>query len=344
MKKEFEYANVIGRYQPVHYAHSELFKLAFSVAEKVNIIIGSDRKAPDPHDPFSSDERRELIDGMLDAEERKRVAFLPIMDYLYNEDDWLVATQQKIADMTEDSKSIALVGHKSDVTSYYLDSFPAWKFIDYKPSHNIHATEIRGHFFRYDNAYKETLHKNTIAWMESFKKTQKFITLKDSFDDLAEYHEKWRGSPFIPIFNTVDTVVKKSGHILLVRRRGRYGRGLFALPGGFVNPNETLLQSAIRELKEETAIAMPKEQLYAAVKGSRPFDHPRRSLRGRTITQAFKLDLGVGSLPKVKGEDDADKAFWMPTNEVYAHPEWFFEDHWHIIWNLVHQGDNKNNL
>jgi bifunctional NMN adenylyltransferase/nudix hydrolase len=264
------------------------------------------------------------------------------MDYLYNEDDWLVETQQKVAEATEDSDRICLVGHKSDLTSYYLDSFPAWKFVDYKPEHPIHATDIRQLYFTYDAKYQGSLHKSTVAWLERFKKTEKFAWLKDNFDDLRDYHEMWRGAPFIPTFNTVDSVVIKSGHVLVVRRRGRYGKGLVALPGGFLNPNETFVESAIRELKEETSIALPKEQLFGAIKFTRPFDHPRRSLRGRTVTQAFKLHLGSGPLPKVKGDDDADKAWWMPLSEVYAHPEMFFEDHWHIIFNMMHQNDKSD--
>jgi bifunctional NMN adenylyltransferase/nudix hydrolase len=335
--KQFQFANVIGRWEPVHNAHIEIMKTALTVAEKVNVIIGSDRKAPDPHDPFSSEERMELIDGVLEPEERRRVSYIPIMDYLYNENDWLIETQNKIAEITEDSTSIALVGHKSDLTSYYLDSFPSWSFIDYKPMHPIHATKIRELYFSHDAKYKERLHKNTVAWMEDFKKSPKFMNIKESFDDLNEYWEKWRGAPFVPTFNTIDSVVVKSGHVLVVVRGGRYGKGLLALPGGFLDPNETRVQGAIRELKEETSIALSKQELFSSITARRGFDHPRRSLRGRTITEAFKINLGAGPLPKVKGGDDASGARWLPMNVVYAHPEWFFEDHWHIIYNMNHQ-------
>jgi bifunctional NMN adenylyltransferase/nudix hydrolase len=61
------------------------------------------------------------------------------------------------------------------------------------------------------------------------------------------------------------------------------------------------------------------------------FDYPKRSLRGRVITHAYLIDLGNGSLPQVKGSDDAEKAIWMPLNEFYSREEEFFEDHFHII-------------
>ena len=114
------------------------------------------------------------------------------------------------------------------------------------------------------------------------------------------------------------------------------GKGLWALPGGFLNQEETMLDGAIRELKEETKIKVPVPVLKGSIKGSKTFDAPNRSSRGRTITQAFFIDLGVGELPKVKGSDDAEKAFWVPFNQVKQ--EKMFEDHFHIIDNFINIG------
>jgi bifunctional NMN adenylyltransferase/nudix hydrolase len=93
-----------------------------------------------------------------------------------------------------------------------------------------------------------------------------------------------------------------------------------------------MLDGAIRELKEETKIKVPVPVLKGSIKESKTFDAPNRSTRGRTITQAFYIDLGFDEkLPKVKGSDDAEKAFWVPLNEVVAQRDKFFEDHFHII-------------
>lgn len=336
MKKEFEYSIVIGRFQPFHRAHFEIMKMALALGEKVIVIIGSHNRAPDPRNPFSSEERKEIILSAMDPEDKSRVEFLPISDYDYNENAWFAEAQHKVSVLTEDSESICLVGHKSDLTSYYLDSFPSWKFIDYAPQHPIHATKIRELYFTHDKAYTEYLHKNVVAWLEDFKKTPKFSFLKDYFDEARNYQELFRGNPFgAPIHNTVDSVVLKSAHVLVVRRKGRLGKGLIALPGGFVNANETLRDSAMRELKEETGIKVEKKELYSAIKNCETFDAPGRSLRGRTITHAFCLNLGSGVLPKVKGSDDAEKAWWMPLNEFYMRQNEFFEDHWHIVYYFV---------
>jgi bifunctional NMN adenylyltransferase/nudix hydrolase len=127
-------------------------------------------------------------------------------------------------------------------------------------------------------------------------------------------------------------VLVKSGHVLLVRRKVNPGKGQLALPGGFLNPGETLEQSAIRELREETSIKTPTGELKKYLSESRTFDYPERSMRGRTITHAFHIKMPTGGdLPSVSGADDADKAFWMPLGDLHLHEGNFFEDHLHII-------------
>jgi bifunctional NMN adenylyltransferase/nudix hydrolase len=74
---------------------------------------------------------------------------------------------------------------------------------------------------------------------------------------IEKYKESWKAAPFPPTFVTVDAVVVQSGHVLLVKRKAMPGAGLWALPGGFLNQEETLLDGAIRELKEETKIKVP---------------------------------------------------------------------------------------
>lgn len=104
---------------------------------------------------------------------------------------------------------------------------------------------------------------------------------------------------------TVDTIIlcKKPLGVLLVRRGGHPFLGDFALPGGFVNPDETCEEAAARELMEETGIkGMPLKQLVTV-------STPDRDPRTRIITVAYTALLD--NRPLAKGGDDASDARWF---------------------------------
>ncbi|WP_243383946.1 NUDIX domain-containing protein [Geothrix alkalitolerans] len=134
---------------------------------------------------------------------------------------------------------------------------------------------------------------------------------------------------------TADALVLKSGHVLLVERKRNPGQGLWALPGGFVETDEPILQAALRELGEETALEVSREELLASLAEREVFDHPDRSQRGRIITHLACFRLKPGPLPVVHPHDDAAKAFWLPLSEVHAQGARFFDDHQDIIIHLT---------
>lgn len=332
MKRNFEFSIFIGRFQPFHMAHYKLVKEALDQADTAIVVIGSHKKAPSPRHPWSAEEREAMMRVALTPEENERVKVVYVRDYLYKNHLWLADVSCKVNEIVGDSESVVLVGHEHDYSSDYLRAFPQW---DKKLFPNIdelpHATAIRYLYFTHDASYKKYVPPQTAEFLETFKQSPKFKGLKSYFDAVRLSKEQWKGAPYAPVFHTVDSVVIKSGHVLCVRRGKAYGGGQIALPGGFLEQNEFIRTGALRELKEETAISLEKSVLDAAIKDEHVFDHPDRSERGRTITSAFFLDLGMGPLPKVKGSDDADKAWWMPLGEFYSREEEFFEDHYHII-------------
>lgn len=330
--KEFEYSIFIGRFQPFHKAHYELIKEALNKAETAIVVIGSYKKAPSPRHPWSCEEREAMMRAALTPEENERVKAVFVRDYPYKNHLWLADVSRQVGEIVGDSDSIVLIGHEHDHTSDYLRAFPQWQkhlLPDIKAM--PHATVIRYLYFTHDAGYKASLHPNTVEYLESFKKTEKFKRLKAYFDSVRDGKDAWAGSPFPVIFHTVDCVVIKSGHVLCVRRGKAYGGGQLALPGGFLEQYETTRAGAIRELKEETSIAINKIELDKHIKSDHLFDAPERSERGRTLTTAYLIDLGMGDLPKVKGGDDAKAALWIPLDELVLKEEEFFEDHYSII-------------
>jgi len=334
--KLFEYCVCIGSFQPFHHAHHELIREAFSYAETVLVVIGGAESAPNLLNPFSATQREEMIMSALSDDEKLHVKFLHVRNYYYNNNRWLTKVQQLVYNATNginDSK-ICNIGEYS--------RFPQWKLfkmrnLDRMPQANVICALICGFYFTHDNAYKSYVSSGVVDYLESFKLTQSFKNLKEEYDYVRKYQASWNGAPFPPTFVTVNCVVIKSGHVLAVRRKVSPGRHLIALPGGFLNHSETILDGALRELKEETGIKLPKEELGKAITEAKVFDYPERSIQERTITHAFLIDLGDGHLPLVKGSDDADKAWWMSFRDFNTRENEFFEDHFYITSHFINK-------
>ena len=336
----------IGRFQPFHNGHKAVIDAALKQAKEVIVVVGSSFAARNIRNPFTFEERKAMIEAAFPDEAPKlgkegRVKVVPVSDYPYDDNKWVNAIQTIVDNtVSEDAKDIGLIGHSKDSTSYYLKIFPRWKnHVEVPNVRDINATDIRNVFLQgFTVSYEANLLPQVVNNMiTDFRYTAPFTVLREEYHMVKKYKEAWKAAPFPPTFMTVDAVVVQSGHILLVKRGDMPGKGLWALPGGFLNQEETMLDGAIRELKEETKIKVPVPVLKGSIKASKTFDAPNRSVRGRTITQAFYIDLGMADeLPKVKGSDDAEKAFWVPFNQVKQ--EKMFEDHFHIIDNFLNIG------
>lgn len=337
----------IGRFQPFHNGHKAVIDAALKQAKEVIVVVGSSFAARNTRNPFTFEERKAMIDSVYKDEcnyagaqgfiKTPRVKVVPVSDYPYDDNKWVAAIQNVVngaISWSADPIKIGLIGHEKDGTSYYLKIFPTWGNVSVPNAGGINATDIRKVFFEMPNTpfMPNTLPSGVGPTLGNILASNSFATLRAEYNMIKKYKEAWKAAPFPPTFMTVDAVVIQSGHVLLIKRGDMPGKGLWALPGGFLNQDETMLNGAIRELKEETKIKVPVPVLKGSVKESKTFDAPNRSARGRTITQAFYIDLGFdNTLPKVKGSDDAEKAFWVPLNEVVKQQNMFFEDHFHLI-------------
>ena len=345
---KYDYGVFIGRFQPLHIGHEYVIREALKSTRKLIVLIGSANIARDMRNPFTYDERVEMIRTAFRFEIANGDLLLhPVNDHLYSDAAWCAEIQRTVneivlADMNEgvglhgvkDAK-IALTGYGKDASSYYLKLFPEWASIQIESQHGtFSSTDIRKNVFqRIPDIPAQILSEGVAEWLDAFKMTEAFKDLLGEAEYLDAYPDEWGTGPFV----TADAVVIQSGHILLVERGQLPGKGLLALPGGFVDPDERIRDGAVRELKEETAIADPKGELPPAMLASfiddtktRIFDAPYRSLRGRIITHAYLFRLPERrQLFTVKGSDDAATAQWYRIGDL--EPDQFFEDHWSII-------------
>ena len=96
--------------------------------------------------------------------------------------------------------------------------------------------------------------------------------------------------------------------LLLIQRKNEPCKGKWAFPGGFMNIDETTIDAARRELKEETGL-MVGELIRVGV-----FDAVHRDPRERIITVAYYTILDKPA--EVSGLDDAAQAKWFSLTEL----------------------------
>lgn len=347
---QYDYLVFIGRFEPFHIGHQEVVARALELAERVIILVGSSNQPRTIKNPWTFLDRKHMIESVFPVEtdfdvvrygRRERISILPLRDFKSDNNVWAANVQRIVADCVQSTfgwsdmpRKGGIIGHEKDESSFYLKLFPQWPIVDHNMNEVVHATDIRKLYFESNIKYLASVVSEPVyQFLEQFKKRNEYQILLEEWEFIKKYKKAWEAAPYAPTFLTCDAVVVQSGFILLIERKAAPGKGLWALPGGFVNQNETIRDAVIRELKEETKIKVPSKVLIGCIEKDQVFDAPDRSLRGRTVTQAFYIKLPAGDLPVVKGSDDAKQARWVPLSEVKE--EEMFEDHMSIIQHFV---------
>jgi len=97
--------------------------------------------------------------------------------------------------------------------------------------------------------------------------------------------------------------------LLLIKRKNDPFKGMWALPGGFVEDDEELEAAAIRELEEETRLKL------SAMKQLHTFGKVGRDPRGRTVSATYYAFVNAAD-HKVEGNDDAAEAKWVNVKDI----------------------------
>jgi len=122
---------------------------------------------------------------------------------------------------------------------------------------------------------------------------------------LESYNKDKYEKPSVTVDIIIFTNNASENQVLLIKRKKHPFKDNWAIPGGFVNIDESLEDAAKRELKEETNVdADIIEQLYT-------FGKVDRDPRMRVISVAYAALIDKDKLGNVQAGDDASEAIWF---------------------------------
>lgn len=303
----------IGRYQPAHAGHIHLIKIAASQVERLLVLIGSANACRSIKNPWTYAERVHMLTLKLRTAGVTNVTFAPLNDHPYADSQWISDVRSTVAHYR--FVDPVLFGHMKDGNDY-LEWFPDWKFRNVESTFKINATMVREEMFKTNSQEMPATVRDDYAYYRA----EKIRFEKYPFPETLN-------------FNCADAVVICLGHVLLIQRARAPGRGAWALPGGFKNRDETFIETAYRELKEETNLRVPEKILKKSMVRTQLFDSPTRSYGIPRNTLAVLIEIqpdADGSLPRANGADDAADVRWVPIDEALTSYV-LYDDHAAIV-------------
>lgn len=307
-------------------------RAALALAPRLALCVRRATSAPSPAFPFGVEARCRWLLDALDAAEAARLDLLPLREH-FDAARELRALQRMLP---ADAAGV----HWLRATPAGLDApqLPSgWTWSASASDPDATASEALAALYAADDPqaelarWQDRLGPAAAPALAGWIAGPDFERIRGDWRQIAHELRVWSVVPYPVVKVTVDAVVRAAGHVLLVRRGRPPGLGLWALPGGFLEPDEPVLDAALRELHEETGLPVALPQLRAAVRGQRAYTHPRRSQRGRIITFTVFVDLDAATPPPVQGGDDAAEARWVPVGELPALERQLHDDHFLMI-------------
>lgn len=336
---EYDYGVFIGRFQPFHNGHLHNISYGLLYAQKIIILIGSSFRAPTIKNPFSYMKRRNMILSDLHAAsiDLHRIIIEPVSDWFYNEYGWRNEVEKMVNRHIELDNKVAIIGHQKDSSSYYLKCFPNWKHVAVTNFDKFNATDFRLKFFKERFVDEKFLVKNEDVHgsnkiLKNYMLTEEYADLREEFEYILNYRQALKYSPFKPIFVTTNAMVLWQRRLLLIQRNKAPGKNLWALPESFLDYHERILDGILRALEEETNLIITSSEFSNTLVAQAVFDHPDRSLCGRTIAHLGLLTLKRNYLPITVPQDGVKAIQWVELDKVFnAMSHCLVDDHYQMI-------------
>jgi len=210
--KKYDKIVFIGRLEGPHFGHMHILREAAKLGKEVIILCGSRNRARSIKNPWRLDEREIMINLAIEEcvpELVGRFKIIGISDYAYNDQHWvkqvgLVVARELYTGHKEGGAyisgfNVALIGHKKDSTSFYLDMFPQWKYVEVEAYGDMSASNIRSSYFsntdsgEFELICRDSLPTSVMNYLLAWRMTDEFKRLYEEGKFIEEYKRTWHG-------------------------------------------------------------------------------------------------------------------------------------------------------
>ena len=346
MNKKLNIAIMIGDFQPLTNKDVETIQHCLKAYDHTIIISTSTNRRISIKRPFGFEPVKAWINEIFsDASEQNSMTISTIKDFNYNKQKWVSQVQDLVFSIFPRKDNIFYIvdSDKKSIKENIkkIPNFFSDLFMPYPNQLHLSGPEIIEKWFKIEEVI-DYVPLCVAKDLSSFRCTpyyaipgfsKSFSTLLDEYSYYSKEKSDFSNYPYPNAlkFYCADPVIVCNGSILLVQRAEDPGKDSWALPGGFVNADESAEDAMLRELVEETNLQVPSELLKTLIKSSHVFDNPNRNIGIPRVSNAFYIELFSESstFPEVLGMDDAKDAKWIPLSEVRHMP--LFDDHYDII-------------
>lgn len=180
MKHTFDYLVFIGRFQPFHLAHMRTIQIALELSDAVILALGSAQMERNIKNPFTAQEREQMILSNFSEEDAARIRFVHVID-VYNDKKWVNLVKTLVADVVQPEHKVGLIGHFKDESSYYLELFPEWEMVEIDSLEDaMSATPMREAFYR-GEIWEDRFPQGTIEFLQKFKQSAIYQQLQHKY-------------------------------------------------------------------------------------------------------------------------------------------------------------------
>lgn len=360
MSKEYDVLTFVCRAQGFHNGHSQSIVAAAHRAQSVLVIVGSANRAPNPKNPFPTYDiantviSKWLKDDNIEKLTGSTIRVIELNDY-ESDDDWATAVRCATNDLFNATKrkgtktnlttaKFGVIGYEKDSSSFYLNLLQTHGF-DWvslpELANGVSATDIRASMYEDGNirAWENLLPRGSREYIERYLTTPAFERMKQWYFQEKKEKQAWSNAPYPVTYQTADALVISGDQFLVIQRQSTIGYGQWALPGGYVDvpKRELTIDTAIRELQEETNISLPTNALkQCEIEELRTFiQDPNRSGRGRIFSMLHVFDITEFDSNRritTSNTDEALVSWRLITDGLNAgYHNVYFEDHGSII-------------